>query len=129
LPTEPAGWWRAVSALQWVLAAVMVLGLLWLLAIGVVAWFQLPDLPTPELGRVPVPTAMAVGGAVLGLLLSALARALAGIGARRRTAAARRMLVASAGATADELVVKPVAAELAELAALRQAVARVGGRR
>jgi len=125
LPVAPARWWSAVSGLQWLLAAVMALGLLWLLLIGVVAWFRLPDLPTPELGEIPVPTAMAIGGAVLGLLVSALARAVASVGARRRAAAARRTLTRAAASTADALVADPLDAELAVLAELTRDVRRL----
>ncbi|MCO8126181.1 50S ribosome-binding GTPase [Acidimicrobiia bacterium EGI L10123] len=122
LPTEPAGWWRAVSGLQWLLAGIMAVGLVWLVVIGVVAWFGLPDLPAPEIGEVPWPSAMAIGGALAGLLVSVLARAIAGIGARRRTAAARRMLTDAVSSTADDLVADPVDAELAALAELRSSV-------
>ena len=125
LPIEPAGWWRAVSGLQWLLAGVMAVGLVWLLVIGVVAWFRLPDLPAPEISEVPWPTAMAIGGALAGLLLSVLARALAGVGARRRAAVARRTLTDSVSSTADELVADPVDAELVALAELRAAVRRL----
>jgi hypothetical protein len=100
----------------------MALGLVWLLAIGVVAWFRLPDLPTPDLGPVPWPTALALGGALLGLLVSVLGRAAAGVGARRRAASARRHLVEAVGATAASLVAEPVDVELAELAELRRHV-------
>jgi hypothetical protein len=129
LPTAPARWWGAVSALQWLLAGVMVVGLVWLVVIGVVAWFRLPDLPTPELGEVPVPTAMALGGAIIGLLVSAVARALAAVAARRRARTAKRALVEATASTADELVVAPVDAELAALAELRREVHAVGRRR
>ena len=122
LPTEPAGWWRAVSGLQWLLAGIMAIGLVWLVVIGVIAWFALPDLPTPEIGEVPWPSAMAIGGALAGLLVSVLARAIAGIGAKRRAAAARRTLTDSVSSTADDLVADPVDAELAALAELRSSV-------
>lgn len=122
LPTDPAGWWRAVSGLQWLLAGIMALGLVWLVVIGVVAWFGLPDLPAPKIGEVPWPSAMAIGGALAGLLVSVLARAIAGIGAKRRAAAARRTLTDSVSSTADDLVADPVDAELAALAALRSSV-------
>ncbi|MFP5577683.1 MAG: GTPase [Acidimicrobiia bacterium] len=125
LPTEPAGWWKAVSGLQWLLAGIMAIGLVWLLLIGVVAWFGLPDLHAPEIGEVPWPTAMAIGGALAGLLVSVLARALVGVGARRRAAAARRTLTDSVSSTADHLVADPVDAELAALAELRTAVRRL----
>lgn len=122
LPTEPAAWWRAVSGLQWLLTGIMVIGLVWLVVIGVVAWFGLPDLPAPKIGEVPWPSAMAIGGALAGLLVSVLARAIAGVGARRRAAVARRTLTDSVSSTADELVADPVDAELAALAELRNAV-------
>lgn len=125
LPTQPAGWWRAVSGIQWLLTGVMAVGLLWLVVIGVVAWLGLPDLATPRIGEVPWPSAMAIGGALAGLLLSLLARTLTGIGARRRAAAARRTLTDSAAATADDLVSDPVDAELRDLAELRAAVRRL----
>ncbi len=125
LPTEPAGWWRAASRLQWLLTGIMAVGLVWLVVIGVVAWFGLPDLPTPKIGEVPWPSAMAIGGALAGLLLSGIARALAGVGARRRAAAARRRLTDAVSATADELVADPVDAELRALAELRTAVRRL----
>ena len=122
LPTEPAGWWRAVSGLQWLLAGIMAIGLVWLVVIGVIAWFGLPDLPAPKIGEVPWPSAMAIGGALAGLLVSVLARAIAGVGGKRRAAAARRTLTDSVSSTADDLVADPVDAELASLADLRRAV-------
>ncbi len=125
LPTTTPRWWRWLSAVQVGLTAVMAAGLLWLLAIGVVAWFGLPDLPTPRLGRAPWPTVMALGGAVLGLVVSAVARSLAGVGARRRAATARRALRRSVAAAADELVLAPVQAELAALGELHHLARRL----
>ncbi|HEX4903372.1 MAG TPA: GTPase [Acidimicrobiales bacterium] len=125
LPVAPARWWSVVSGLQWILAGLMAIGLLWLIVIGVVAWFRLPDLPTPELGEVPYPTAMAIGGAVLGLLVSAIARALASVGARRRAAAARRTLTRAVAQTADQLVADPLDEELEAMAELTRTVRRL----
>jgi GTP-binding protein EngB required for normal cell division len=125
LPTDRPAWWSAVGAVQWALAAAMVIGLVWLFVIGLVAWFQLPDLPTPTLGAIPVPTLLALGGALAGLVLSALARALARIGARHREAAARRALTAATATTAEELVVEPVVEELGALADLQRLVRRL----
>ena len=125
LPTDRPRWWSAVSAVQWVLAAVMVVGLVWLFAIGLVAWFQLPDLPVPHLGAVPVPTLCALGGALAGLLLAAVARAAARVGAKRRAAAAHRILTAATAKTAHDLVLAPVDEELDALAELQTLVARL----
>jgi GTP-binding protein EngB required for normal cell division len=126
LPTARPRWWTAVAAVQKVLAAAMLVGLLWLLALGVAGWFQLPDVPTPHIGEVPWPTALALGGALAGLLLSAGSRFAAGVGARRRVARARRTLESATADTADRLVVGPVDAELRTLGELRRLVRSVG---
>ena len=119
LPTGRPRWWSVAGAVQRVLAAALAVGLVWLLVIGVVAWFGLPDLPTPKIGEVPVPTALALGGAVLGILLAAVARRANGVAARRRAAVARRSLTALTTEVARDLVVNPVNAELAVLRELR----------
>jgi hypothetical protein len=110
---------------QWVLAALMVVGLVWLFTIGLVAWFQLPDLPVPHVGEVPVPTLFALGGALAGLLLAAVARASARAGGRRREAAARRILTAATAKTANDLVLAPVDDELGALAEMQDLVDRL----
>ena len=90
LPTDRPRWWRVVGVVQWLLAAALVVGLLWLLAIFVVAWLNLPDLPTVDVGELPLPTVLAIGGAALGLLVAALARWATAVGARRRASIARQ---------------------------------------
>jgi hypothetical protein len=122
LPTAAPRWWTAVAAAQKVLAGLMVVGLVWLLALGIAGWFRLPDIPTPHIGEVPWPTALAIGGALLGILLSVVARAAAGAGARRRVVRARRTLEAATASTAEQLVIDPVDAELRDLAELRRLV-------
>ncbi len=122
LPTDRPRWWRAVGLLQWSLALVMVVGLLWLLAIFVVAWLNLPDLPAAEIGELPIPTVLAIGGALAGLLVAGIARWATGVGARRRAAVARRRLTAAATEVGRELVIAPVDAELVTLARLHQLV-------
>ena len=64
------------------------------------------------MGILPLPTLMLLGGLVLGLVLSALARPLARIGARRRREVIARRLRDSVGVVARELVVAPVQAVL-----------------
>jgi GTP-binding protein EngB required for normal cell division len=125
LPTDRPAWWSVASAVQWALAAVMVVGLVWLFTIGVVAWFQLPDLPTPRVGEAPVPTLLALGGALAGLLLAALGRLAARVGARHREATARRVLTAATAEAADALVLGPVDVELAALAEIQDLVRRL----
>ena len=127
-------WWRAVNVLQWLVLAVAVAGLLWLGAAFLLAYFQLPQLPTPVLtvgGRawgadgdgvdVPWGTVLVVCGVVLGLLVALVARVAAGIGARRRAARARKRLRESVVRVADDLVRVPVADEMAALSRARTA--------
>ncbi len=118
LPTHQPRWWRGAGAIQWLLAAVMAVGLLWLLAIFVVAWLNLPDLPTARLGELPLPTTLAIGGAALGLLLSAITRWAVEVGARRRATIARRGLLEATTTVGRALVIEPIEAELAEMARL-----------
>ncbi|MEJ7562642.1 MAG: hypothetical protein WKF45_08985, partial [Ilumatobacteraceae bacterium] len=90
-----------------------------LVATGVVAWFGLPDLPVPHIGALPLPTVLALGGALAGLLCAAASRWINAAGARRRSAAIKRQLTRAVGVVAEELVVRKVDAELV---ALRQLV-------
>jgi hypothetical protein len=122
LPTRRPRWWRVVGLVQWLLAAALAIGVLWLTAIFVVAWLNLPDLPSAEVGSVPWPTVLAVGGALLGLLVAALARSANRVGARRRAATARRRLVAATTDVGRDLVIAPIDAELATMAELRRLV-------
>jgi hypothetical protein len=125
LPTDRPRWWGMVGVVQWLLAAALAAGLLWLLVIFVVAWLNLPDLPTVELGELPLPTVLAVGGAVVGLLVAALARWANAVGARRRASTTRRRLVAATTDVGRELVIVPLDAELATMARLGELVGRL----
>ena len=122
LPTDRPRWWRVVGAAQWVLALAMAGGLSWLFVIFVVAWFNLPDLPTVDVGELPLPTVLAIGGAALGLLVAALARWATGVGARRRASIARRRLVTAATDVGRDLVIAPLDSELATMTRLHELV-------
>ena len=119
LPTTAPRWWHVASALQWAVTTAMAVGLAWLVIIGVVAWFGLPDLPTPDLGAVPVPTVLALGGAACGLVIALAARWAAGVSGRRRAAIARRELRQHVEDVAHTLVVEPVTDEIGHLRRLR----------
>ena len=76
------------------------------------AWLRLPALDTPRVGILPLPTLMLLGGLVLGIALSAVARPLARVGARRRRAVVARRLRDSVWGVAQELIIAPVQAVL-----------------
>ena len=121
-------WWRAAGLVQRGMAAVAAAGALWLLALLVLAWLRVDDLvPTPEVEGIAVPTLLALGGALAGLLIALAARLVNGSGARRRARRAERALRARVAETAGELVVGPVEAELAARARLCRAVALAPG--
>ncbi|MCU1432981.1 MAG: GTP-binding protein [Actinotalea sp.] len=114
-------WWAAVGALQWLLCAVMVAGLLWLGALAGLDALRIPVPEPPRWGEVPIPTLAAVGGAVLGLLVAGVSRIVAGVGARRQARRATAELHAAVTEVADRLVVEPVDAVLRRLRECRAA--------
>ncbi|HEY7718849.1 MAG TPA: YfjP family GTPase, partial [Pedococcus sp.] len=105
-------WWSVFGIAQVVLALMAVAGLLWLVVLGVVGWLRLPEITTPYVGAVPLPTLMLLVGLLLGLGLAAVARPLARTGARRRAALIDERLRASVAEVAHERIEAPVRAVL-----------------
>lgn len=105
-------WWQLVGVVQVGLAAATVVGLAWLLGLAVAGYLQLPELPTPSVREIPVPTGLAIGGALLGWILAVLSRRLAGLGARRAAARTRRSAGIEIESVAEELVLGPLRSEL-----------------
>ena len=104
-------WWAAVRGLQWLWFAAAVTGLVWLAVLAVFGYLQLPG-PSLHLGRAPVPTLLLLGGLLLGLATSVLARPFVSAGAARRRARARRSLDAGVRQVARDGVLAPLEAEL-----------------
>jgi GTP-binding protein EngB required for normal cell division len=120
-------WWRVVDGLQRVLLAVAAAGALWLLVLVGLAWLRLDDVvPTPEFHGLEIPTLLAVGGTLAGLLVALLARAVNGVGARRRARRAERRLRSRVAEIADAQIVAPVEAEIETRTRLCDAVRRAG---
>ncbi|GAB3678360.1 GTPase [Angustibacter aerolatus] len=117
------GGWRVLGAGQLLLALAAAVGLVWLVALAVVGALGLPDLPTPEVGVVPLPTLLLVGGLLLGFLLGLLVGALARVSARRRGARVRRRLDDAVAGVAGARVLEPVAGVLRDHRETRQALA------
>ncbi len=120
-------WWRVLGALQAILAAVAVVGLVWLAVLGAFGWLRLPQPSTPSLAAVPVPTLMVGAGLLLGILLALLSRWWARVGARRRAASASRRLRESVTGVAATHVFAPVEAVLARHARVRSDLATARG--
>jgi GTP-binding protein EngB required for normal cell division len=125
LHMDPPRWWRVLGGVQWLASAGLVVGLLWLLMLWVLVWFQFPQPPTPTWRDVPLPSLLAVGGAVVGLVIAVLGRRLTSLGARRRGRKARESLAEQVAVVIEDHVVGPVDAELARLSELRRALERL----
>ncbi|WP_114201644.1 GTPase [Janibacter anophelis] len=123
---KPA-WWALFGLLQILLAVAAVAGLLWLVVIALAGWLQLPEIPTADVGPFAMPFLLLVGGIVCGLLLAAIGRWLAGIGARKRGATVDKRLRRAIGEVADERVIEPVEQVLADHARTREGIRRALG--
>ncbi len=128
LRPRPPRWWTLVGTLQWIFGAAAIAGVLWLSALAVVSWLQLPDLPTPTLYAVPWPFLLLTAGVILGLVTAGLSRLAARVGARRRAAKARQRLHDAISAVALDRIVGPVAAVLARHARVRELLDRAAAR-
>jgi GTP-binding protein EngB required for normal cell division len=123
-------WWRLASALQRALSFGVLLGGVWLLALGVLGYLRIDEVvPLPELYGVPIPTWLVLGGAAAGIVLAFLARLVNGAGASRRARAAGRSLRTGIEQVAEELVIDPVERELDVRARLCAAVETASGAR
>ncbi|MEV0733243.1 GTPase [Polymorphospora sp. NPDC050346] len=116
-------WWRIVGGLQWLVTLAAVAGLGWLLLGYAVRALQLPALEYPMIGAVPLPTALLLGGLLLGLLLALAVRPLTSFAARRARARAENRLRAAVAEVGREHVVAPVRSVLQAYAQAREALA------
>jgi hypothetical protein len=103
-------WWRLIGAVQWLLAATALLGLMWLLVRYALFALALPEPPVPRVGRLPLPTLMLAGGLAGGLLVSVVTRPVVQIAAGRKAGRAARRLRAAVAVVGRDLVLEPVRA-------------------
>ncbi len=116
-------WAGGVRLLQWLLILTALAGGVWLAALAAMDFMELGRGETPQLGELPIPTLMLVGGVLLGVVLAIACRGLVRVTARRRAAGADRRLRAAVHEVAVELVLEPVRGELAAHAAVRKGLA------
>lgn len=121
------GWWNVVRVVQWIIFFIAVAGGLWLFADLLVGYLQLPAIPRPMIGRLPLPAALLGGGVLAGILVALASRAGVRVGARVKGARAARLLTSAVAKNAEELVVEPVNAELARYAAAKKAILAAKG--
>jgi energy-coupling factor transporter ATP-binding protein EcfA2 len=121
--TEARLWWRAVGWLQWAGALVALVGLTWLAVRYAMFALGLPELPTPEVGILPLPTVLLAGGLLFGLLLAIVVRPFVRMGARRARRSADRKLRNAVTNVANEMIVGPVRQVLRVYGEAREALA------
>jgi GTP-binding protein EngB required for normal cell division len=105
-------WAGAVRFLQWVLILGALAGAGWLGVLAVMGYLRMPQPGTPDVGALPLPTLLLLGGVALGLLLALVCRFLVAATARRRARSADRRLRDAVRRVAEELVIEPVETEL-----------------
>ena len=117
-------WAAAVRFLQWLLILAAIGGGLWLVALAVMGYLQVPQPDTPGWRGWPVPTLMLLGGVAAGLVLALVCRLLVRMTARSRGRTAHARLTRAISGVARELVIDPVEAELAAYREFRAGLAR-----
>ena len=115
-------WWTVVGLLQWLFTIAAVVGLGWLIAGYAVRVLGLPAFDNPQVGEVPLPTLLLLGGLLLGALLAVLIRPIVNLGARRAGRRAEQRLRGSVTEVAREYVVAPVREVLNGYAQAREAL-------
>jgi GTPase Era involved in 16S rRNA processing len=113
-------WAGLVRVLQYVLVLAALAGAGWLALLALGSYLRLPELPTPEIGPLPLPTLLLVGGVLLGVLLALVCRWLVAATARTRARTADKRLRDAISEVSAEMVVAPIQAELASYAEVRE---------
>jgi hypothetical protein len=120
------GWWIAVGAVQAFVFVTMLVGVVWLIALAVAGFFALGDIPVPEIGPIPVPTGLGLGGALLGWLIAVISRQVARVGAGRRARKVQKDAAAAMRSVARTHVLDPIEAELVSRRQLTDALKAAG---
>ncbi|WP_434742338.1 GTPase [Micromonospora sp. SH-82] len=111
VPERPV-WWRLIGGVQWLVTVAAVAGLGWLVLGYALRVLGLPPPEGPQLGQVPLPTALLLGGLLAGLLLTAVTGPVVRWAAERVRRRADQRLTAAVGEVGEEYVLTPVRAVL-----------------
>ncbi|GAA3020569.1 ABC transporter [Streptosporangium longisporum] len=119
-------WWRLAGVAQWLALATVLAGAIWLVVLVALDYLRLPQLYLPTAGELPWPSALLIGGVLLGLLIALLSRVAAWLGGRRRARKAARSLRESVERVGRQLVLEPVEEELTRYRSFTEAIAVAG---
>lgn len=117
-------WTGVVRVLQWLLILAALGGALWLGLLAVLGYLRVGEPTTPNVGGLPLPTVLLLGGVALGVLLALVCRFLVAATARRRAASVDRRLREAIHQVSADLVVGPIEAELAAYERVREGLKR-----
>lgn len=133
-------WFGLIGVLQWLVFATFLTGALWLGVYALLGYLRIDapwvpqigpvpaDPPLPAFPAIPWPTALLVGGAVLGIIVAMLSGLAARLGARRRAARTRAALRRSITATTQTSVLSPVTARVAHARSFADGIALAQGK-
>ncbi|MGI9611193.1 MAG: GTPase [Acidimicrobiia bacterium] len=119
-------WWNMVGALQALVFVSMMVGVVWLIALAAAGFFAFGDIPVPDVWGIPVPTGLALGGALLGWLISLIAGRFARVGADRRARKVHKDATDAMVSVARTHVLDPIEAELVSRRQLTDALKAAG---
>ena len=120
------GWWSVVRALQWVLMAAVLAGVLWTLFMMFAPGLGLAGVPTVFFWGWPAQFVLLVGGALGGVVLAGLSSLGVSLGARAKANRAERSLREAIGRVTDTELIAPVQEELDRRNRALEAVNRAG---
>lgn len=124
---HPPAWWRLFGGLQWLGTASALAGLLWLVLGYLLGALGMPAPGYPEVGEVPLPTVMLLGGILLGLLLATAVQPLVRWSAAHARRRAEGRLRGAITDVARQYVIAPVRQVLHAYAEAREALAVARG--
>jgi GTP-binding protein EngB required for normal cell division len=105
-------WWRPAQLLQWTLFVAAVVGVVWLAVLAGFSYLRLRSPDPVDVGALPLPTLLLIGGVICGLVVAYLCRLLAQVSARRRAKAADARLRTAIARVTHDLVVTPMQVEI-----------------
>ncbi len=120
LGTRSLPWWaHVVRIVQWLLILAVLVGAGWLVARAVSSSTTGIVFDPPEVAGFVLPLVLVVGGVAAGVVLALLSRMVVGFAARSRANAADKRLRRGIREVCDDLVIKPIEAELSAYEAVR----------
>jgi hypothetical protein len=124
---ERRWWWTLFGVLQWIGTIALAAGVLWLLVRYVLFALALPEPPMPDVGRLPLPTALLLGGLLFGWLLAILARLVVRAAARQTRRRAVVRLRKAVDRVAQDMILAPIEAVRTAYREAQAALKRAAG--